>query len=619
MAETTTTTTLAPVTGRQERTGESPNDASKNQTAAPPGISNIFKNTFNPTPIELSFPADTSSKQEVASNTGFLPFVWYNTYQISYTDISYFQLSTDGLMPVVKIIFNDSANLMKDKGMPLDDSKIKIFINPRNKNLKPILLEFKITVFKVNGGTYTLAGILDVNKLYVKEFKSFKSTTSYQALQSIFREMGLGFNTNIDDTNDSMTWINTGERVYNFINSILETSYKSDESFLLGYIDYYYHFNYVDIEKELNRNLKEELGISSFGLEEAAQIKDKEKLASLFLTNDRTRENSNTYISNYRIINNSTNISILEGYLTKVKYYDDINKDLLVFDVDSITSQGDKIILKGAPQNEDFFRNNINLKYVGKLDIDNTHRNYNYSYIQNIRNITDLQKISLAIELSTPNFNLYRFQKVQVMITNTPTPSQKGVNNRLSGEWFIVDIKFEMSRGRFYQKIQLVKRDLELSPEELASESNSGTNQSQTPSAAKANNSLENTTNPTDLKNTDVASTVSTPTDALVTTTTTISAFTNQTEVTGTASINTTTTTTTVEPGPNYTFSVTLVNGNYLAKVYNNGRLINQQNYSSVTYTEESINKELKYKAQNFGFFDSVNGTGPNPPQPNLV
>jgi hypothetical protein len=387
----------------------------------------------------------------------------------------------------------------------------------------------------------------------------------------------------------------------------------------LGYIDYYYHFNYVDIEKELNRNLKEELGISSFGLEEAAQIKDKEKLASLFLTNDRTRENSNTYISNYRIINNSTNISILEGYLTKVKYYDDINKDLLVFDVDSITSQGDKIILKGAPQNEDFFRNNINLKYVGKLDIDNTHRNYNYSYIQNIRNITDLQKISLAIELSTPNFNLYRFQKVQVLITNTPTPSQKGVNNRLSGEWFIVDIKFEMSRGRFYQKMQLVKRDLELSPDELASESNSGTNQSQTPSASKANNSLENTTNPTDLTNTDVASTVSTPIDPLVTTTTTISVFTNQTEVTGTASINTTTTTTTVEPGPNYTFSITLVNGNYLAKVYNNGRLINQQNYSSITYTEESINKELKYKAQNFGFFDSVNGTGPNPPQPNLV
>ena len=121
------------------------------------------------------------------------------------------------------------------------------------------------------------------------------------------------------------------------------------------------------------------------------------------------------------------------------------------------------------------------------------------------------------------------------------------------------------------------------------------------------------------MTNTDVASTVSTPPDALVTTTNTISAFTNQTEVTGTASISDTTTTTTVEPGPSYTFSITLVKGNYLAKVYNNGRLINQQNYSSVTYTEESINKELKYKAQNFGFFDSVNGTGPNPPQPNLV
>jgi hypothetical protein len=508
MTEITTTTTLEPAYSRQERTGESPNDVTKNQTVSPPGITNIFKNTFAPKPIQLSFLADTSSKQEVASNTGFLPFVWYNSYQISYTDISFFQLATDGLMPVVKIIFYDSVNLMKDKGMPLDDSKIKIFINPRNKNLKPILLEFKITVFKVNGSTYTIAGILDVDKLYVKEFKSFRSVTSHQALQSIIREMGLGFNTNIDDTNDSMTWINTGQRVYNFINSILETSYKSDESFLFGYIDYYYHFNYVDIEKELNRNIKEEMGISSFGLEEAVQIKDKEKLASLFLTNDKTHENTNTYISNYKIINNSTNISILEGYLTKVKYYDDINKDLLVFDVDSITSKGDKIILKGAPQNEDFFRNNIDAKYLGKLDIDNTHKNYNYSYIQNIRNITDLQKISLVIELSTPNFNLYRFQKIQVIITNTPTPSQSIINNRLSGEWLIIDIKFEMSRGRFYQKIQLVKRDLELSPDELASELNSGTNQSQTPSSDKSNSSLDNTTNPIDLKNTDVESTL---------------------------------------------------------------------------------------------------------------
>jgi hypothetical protein len=281
----------------------------------------------------------------------------------------------------------------------------------------------------------------------------------------------------------------------------------------------------------------------------------------------------------------------------------------LIFDVDSITTQGDKIILKGAPQNEDFFKNNINLKYLGKLDVDNTHKNYNYSYVQNIRNLTDLQKISLSVELGTPNYNLYRFQKIQVMLTHTPTPSQKSVNNRLSGEWFIVDIKFEMNRGRYYQKILLVKRDLELSPEESELESNSGVDQSQTSAASNTNASSENTSNPTDLKNTDVAPDLNTNN--------------NQSEDTSTQNLNSTTTTTTIQQvnstGPSYTFTIKLEGSTYLAKVYNNGRLIEQRKYSSATFDQEEIKKELTFNGRNFGFYDSVGDTGLNPPQSNLI
>lgn len=86
-----------------------------------------------------------------------------------------------------------------------------------------------------------------------------------------------------------------------------------------------------------------------------------------------------------------------------------------------------------------------------------------------------------------------------------------------------------MSKGKFFQKVQMVRRDLELSPEELQAESNP----SQTPSSQKANTSNENTTNPTDLKNTDVATTETTTvsatasSDSSVTTTTTTAAPSN--------------------------------------------------------------------------------------------
>jgi hypothetical protein len=78
-----------------------------------------------------------------------------------------------------------------------------------------------------------------------------------------------------------------------------------------------------------------------------------------------------------------------------VKFYNDVKKNFLIFDVDSITSPGDKIIMKGKPQDEEFFKQNINLIYTGKIDTDNMHQNYHYSYIQNLRNITELRKIGL--------------------------------------------------------------------------------------------------------------------------------------------------------------------------------------------------------------------------------
>lgn len=290
--------------------------------------------------------------------------------------------------------------------------------------MKEILLEFKIIKFSVNGGVYNLTGILDVNGLYTKRFSSIPKMTSFMALQKISKDIGLGFTTNIDNTDDEMTWLNTGQREIDFINTIVETSYKSDETFLLYYIDYYYNLCYVDLEKELNRNIKEELGVGNIGIEEVVKLDNQEKVSRLFLTNDYSMKNSNTFFEEYKVINNSTQVSIQEGYLTKVKFYDELSKDFLIFDVDSITSQGDKsIIMKGPAQDETFFKDNTQLVYTGKLDSDNMHRNYHYSYVQNNRNITELQKIAIEIVMGVPNYTLYKFQKIFVFISNqAPTP-----------------------------------------------------------------------------------------------------------------------------------------------------------------------------------------------------
>jgi len=440
------------------------------KTAATPYISNILEAQIKPKQIKFNTPPQKDYKKEIANSLGNIPFLWYNSYQIAPKDIEFLQLNTIGNLPNIKVTFRDPLNLMKDKGFPLDDTKISIFINPRSNDLKPIHMDFKITNFTINNKVYNVTGILDAGKLYVKKFKSIPDSSSFNALKEIAKEIGLGFSSNIDDTDDKMTWINPGQRTVDFIENIVDSSYKSDEAYMVSYIDYYYNLTYVELEKELNRNIREELGIPNSGLEDILSLPNKDN-SSLFLTNDFAMQNSNNYFVEHKIINNSTSVSIKEGYLTKVKFYDQLKKDFLIFDVDSISSQGDKIILKGAPQDEQFYKENVNLVYNGKLDSDNAHKNYNYSFVQNQRNITDLQKIGLELTMKTPNYNIYRFQKIFVFISNqAPTPAASHMNNRLSGEWLIIDILYRFDGNQYNQIVKLVKRELELSGDELKEE-----------------------------------------------------------------------------------------------------------------------------------------------------
>lgn len=485
----------------QGRDTQNDSTQSGNNDIVIPGLTNVFPPTLKIDPITFNVKGESDAyKREMMANLGWKPFVWYNAYQIADADISYFALYHDELLPTITIIFNDTMNLMRDKAFPLDDSKIKIFISSRSTSIRHILLEFKIKNFSINGSVYTIIGTLNVNGLLVKDYKSYSSKTSFFTIQDVCKEVGLGFNSNMSDSGDKMTWINPGLKRYDFLGEILQNSYISDAGFTYGYIDFYYNFNYVDIEKELSRDATEDKGVDTSGL--GANISDGDKIYSMALSNDKSIKDSDRYISEYKVLNNSTAVSLYRGYLNISKFYDATKKEFLIFDVDSITSEGNKtIIMKGAPQDSQFYKENYMTTYVGKVDTDNSHVNYNYSDVHNSQNIEDLQKIGMKVTLPNPNYNLYRFQKILLIITNqSATPGNDIKNDRISGNWFIVDIKIVFNQGRMTQEISLIKRELEVSPEELSAEQdlNNETN-------PVVNNPVEKTTNPTDLTGTDVS------------------------------------------------------------------------------------------------------------------
>jgi hypothetical protein len=152
-----------------------------------------------------------------------------------------------------------------------------------------------------------------------------------------------------------------------------------------------------------------------------------------------------------------------------------VKKELLVFDIESQTSDGSKtLILKGKPNDSTFYKENISTIWIGKQDFydegsGNVHKNYNYAIPQNRQNLDDLTKISCKITLPNCNYNLYLFQKILVAFTDTkpsPVNDQKFLK-RFTGDWLITNIDFNYD-GNIVQEVTLVKRELELSAEEAA-------------------------------------------------------------------------------------------------------------------------------------------------------
>jgi hypothetical protein len=479
-------------TKTQDKNSNNPDTKPQNQVDKTSNV-NETKPDEKATNIQIQTPNDPDFQNEFIRGSGFYPVIYYNSLLIDNSSIDYFSLYNDGFIPCIKLNFRDSSGMMKSKSFPLDDTKIKVFISSRANNLNSIILDFKISNFSNNDGLMMIDGILNSSKLYTKNYKVYSNSTSYNALKQISKDIGIGFNSNINDSNDKMNWLQNGKKFSDFIESIVQRSYISDKTFLAGYIDYHQCFNYIDIEKEMDRDISEQHGINTTGLEVANGTNEKPDIQPLFLTNDESMLQSNNYFSKFRVINRSSEISVDTGYIQNTSFYDRNKKQLVSFKIDSITKNEDsKIILKGDPKySDENVNNNQNHHYLGKLDTSNVHSNYFYTKINNWKNITDLGKIEIEVEMGNPNFNFYQFQKVNLILSNkSPMAGDDSmINERLSGEWLLIDIEYTFTQNKFVQSFRLVKRELELSKEELEAEKNN------TNTNYKKENS-ENTTNP---------------------------------------------------------------------------------------------------------------------------
>lgn len=438
-------------------------------------------------PKEINFVLKTSDKQaqaEFIQTLGYIPFVWFQEANLDLRpeSIINFELLIHENIPMLKIRFRDVFNILKENKFPKDDSKCSVFINSRSQLVKSIFMDFKIIKFVVEDSDRIYCeGVLDFNQLYEKDFKSYSDSTSLEVMRKIATEVGLGLNSNINSTLDTMSWINPGLRLIDFMKSVWAHSYVSESSFIYGFIDWYYNINIIDVEKELKRPIDNQQGSANTGFEKFANSPESESVGPIKLTNDVSMVNSNVYFDKWELKNQSTAISIRDGYSTDLKFYERIEKNVASFII-TPNFDNSKISLRGQVGDNEFVDKNIKYKFGGKLDSDNVHKNYIYAESHNNKNLMNLQKLVLELFLTTPNFNLHPFMKVTVLFSNqTQGLTYEHINYRLSGEWIITDIRiiYESIRvpakGKYQdtpmrQVVRLIKRELELSKTEASTQ-----------------------------------------------------------------------------------------------------------------------------------------------------
>lgn len=399
-----------------------------------------------------------------------VPQIYYYGQELPMQYVKKLKIESRDYLPTLHIIYDDVYNILHDIGMPGDNGKVVVILPSKSDNLSDIFLEFKIISFKTKGivdnhnKQIEISGILNVENILIKNFESFKDKTSFEVCKELAEEIGLGLMSNVTASNDRMTWLNTGMNRYKFLsNEVIKKAWIGESSFVWSFIDFYYNINYIDVEKALNEDIN--------NIKWIAKKDDTEDSIVIppNLTNDMSMKDTNIFFAGEKVINNSTETSILRGYLRDISYYDvDGNwsekaGSYKEYTLDTITTQdkNNVVYLKGEPGDVSFYNNNRTYHYLGKIDTANMHPDYLWAEMQNRENVLDLQKISMNITIPRPNFNIRRFEKVNLtFVNNNVNATERTRNFKLNGEWLITGISFIWSGKNYYQNLTIVKREI---------------------------------------------------------------------------------------------------------------------------------------------------------------
>lgn len=369
------------------------------------------------------------------------PMINLNGYNIHPQEIVSFNLECMGFLPRIRYTFTDALGTYKSQYSVDDACVTRLYLrSPGNEDTyKPIRINFDVDkVYEHNDHIrFTVYGTMKIPS-FNKKGTNYMYGTSYESLLTLMSQYGLGFASNVENTNDRQIWLLSNGNTKDFVYEIMRHAYIDDDSFVNCFIDPYYNFNFVEMNRLLYQGGEVEKTIS-FNRNNSDALGDKEKRIDEYrLFNKTNDKNSPFYYVRYELYNSPT-LTKENGYKNYIKYWDVKAKCYKSMFVDAITPNSEGMIstvrgnIDGEDDAENFFETQYDVKFISGA-ADNTHENYAIATVLNNRNMVDLEKC--GINMIVPCFNpiITRYSRIWVDVYEKNNWSKEGLKARQENE-----------------------------------------------------------------------------------------------------------------------------------------------------------------------------------------
>lgn len=322
---------------------------------------------------------------------------------VDFPDIRHLELNLEGSIPSLYAEVTDTNNLIKGLNNPGSETEVRLQIIPRFDNAyKKIDLTFFVQSYTEENGILSFDCAYKVLPLYQSQVKCYGELTTYEFFETISKELGLGFATNVESSND-LRYIYCAQKSYiSMMSDVISSSGDSGndiQSQVLydWWIDPWNNVNFVDVyERFLSVDTPEEMQIyispGPLDVSQASTDDQEYTMVTATLTNNPMMQGTDLYVHEYE----TENSSMSGGSDRVISTYSIDEKEA----IDYLIQDGD--------QKKDIF---VSHEYLGEC-----YREFDYLLAASCRNMlrNKLEVEKIIVTAHQPLFAIPRGSKVNL-------------------------------------------------------------------------------------------------------------------------------------------------------------------------------------------------------------